>query len=150
MENTTEENSPTTSQIFTAERINNQSRGRFLNNGRINGRGHFQKGNNFPRNNYNRGTYNNYRENNRYRGHNNNYRGNPGNYRGNGRGRFQNRGSFSHRGEFNPNYGMFWTEHMPQLPPHMQQNIHQPQQQNPLQQIPHQRYIPPTQQPNFL
>lgn len=115
MENETEENSSTTSQILTASRVNNQNRGRGSNNYRGNRRGY---------SNSNRGHQNNFTRNNYSRGHYNNYRGNSNNrgYR-NGTG-YQNRGS-GHRGH--PNQGMFLMVQQPQNQP-QQQNIPQIQQ----------------------
>lgn len=117
MENETEGNSSATTQIFTVGKINNQSRGRISNNNRGQQRGHFHNyrgiQNNFPRNPFSRGNYNN----NRGNFHNRGYRSN--------RGYSQNRGSFSQRGPFNHNYGMFYAQNIPQQPQLQQQNIPQ-------------------------
>ncbi|XP_062535414.1 uncharacterized protein LOC134204644 [Armigeres subalbatus] len=101
-----ENDKPIPAQMFTISSTQQNNRGRNFNNGRGNGRGHFQ--------NY-RGSQNNFQRNHPNRGNFSGYRGNlhgRGNY--NGRRPYHQRGHFLQRGHPNPHYGMYVAQNIPQ------------------------------------
>ncbi|XP_058813587.1 uncharacterized protein LOC131677667 [Topomyia yanbarensis] len=135
-----ENDKPTPTQMFTIRSTQQNNHGRNFNNGRGNCRGHFQyyrgNQNNFQRSNSNRGNYNGYRGNFHGRGNHN------------GRRPYHQRGQLSQRGHFNPHYGMYVAQNIPQQL--NQTPVFQPMQNNMQPSLP---THPPTQQipqPNFL